>query len=120
MPQFCILFYANYTLLATQRGGHGPMAPPKYAPDCCPSSSISCTPQSFFLQPVTDKQIAYHSFGFDCSKSTGIKGIFIKCIKLAESFLILILSKLFNASIKQGSFPTVFKTAKAVAVFKSG
>ena len=32
MPQFCILFYANYTILATQRGGHGPMAPPKYAP----------------------------------------------------------------------------------------
>ena len=33
MPQFCILFYANYTILATQRGGgHGPMAPPTYAP----------------------------------------------------------------------------------------
>ena len=28
MPQFCILFYANYTILATQRGGgHGPMPP---------------------------------------------------------------------------------------------
>ena len=32
MRQFCILFYANYTVLATQRGGHGPIAPPKYAP----------------------------------------------------------------------------------------
>ena len=32
MSQFCILFYANYTILSTQRGGHGPMAPPKYAP----------------------------------------------------------------------------------------
>ena len=32
MPQFCILFYANYTTLATQKGGHGPMPPPKYAP----------------------------------------------------------------------------------------
>ena len=29
MPQFCILFYANYTFLAAQRGGgHGPIAPP--------------------------------------------------------------------------------------------
>ena len=27
MPQFCILFYANYTILATQRGGHGPVPP---------------------------------------------------------------------------------------------
>ena len=25
--QFCILFYANYTILATQKGGHGPMPP---------------------------------------------------------------------------------------------
>ena len=33
MPQFCILFNANYTILATQAGGHGPMPPPqKYAP----------------------------------------------------------------------------------------
>ena len=32
---FCILFCANYTILATQMGGgHGPNAPsPKYAPD---------------------------------------------------------------------------------------
>ena len=27
MPQFCILFYPNCTILATQRVGHGPMAP---------------------------------------------------------------------------------------------
>ena len=27
MPQFCILFYTNYTILATQMGGHGTMPP---------------------------------------------------------------------------------------------
>ena len=34
MPQFCILFYANYTILAIQKGG-GALhhAPYKYAPD---------------------------------------------------------------------------------------
>ena len=33
MPQFCILFYANYTILATQRWGPWHHAPPhKYAP----------------------------------------------------------------------------------------
>ena len=33
MPQFCILFLANYTILATQRGGgHGPMLPPQNTP----------------------------------------------------------------------------------------
>ena len=28
MPQFCILFYANYTLLTSQRGGPWHHAPP--------------------------------------------------------------------------------------------
>ena len=28
MPQFCIPFCANYTILATQRVGQGPMPPP--------------------------------------------------------------------------------------------
>ena len=33
MPQFYSLFYANYTILATQRGGgHGTMPPPQYVP----------------------------------------------------------------------------------------
>ena len=32
MLQFCILFYANYIILVTQRGGPWPNAPPKYAP----------------------------------------------------------------------------------------
>ena len=34
MPQFCIVFYANYTILETQRGSHSPLPPPKYAPAC--------------------------------------------------------------------------------------
>ena len=32
MPQFCILFYANYTILATQRGRPWPNAPPLNTP----------------------------------------------------------------------------------------
>ena len=36
IQQFCILFYANYTILATQRGGMAQWPPPptKYAPVC--------------------------------------------------------------------------------------
>ena len=32
MPQFCILFNANYTILATQRGGAWPNGPPLNTP----------------------------------------------------------------------------------------
>ena len=42
MPEFCILFYANYTILATQRG-----AMAKWPPLNTPL--ISSPPQSFFF-----------------------------------------------------------------------
>ena len=32
MPQFCILLYANYTILATQRGGMAQCPPPYIRP----------------------------------------------------------------------------------------
>ena len=32
MPQFYVLFYANYTVLASQRGGHGTIDPPLNTP----------------------------------------------------------------------------------------
>ena len=32
MPQFCMLFYAKYTILANQRGGHGPNPLPRNTP----------------------------------------------------------------------------------------
>ena len=108
----------HFTSIANSLAADIPNASNQY--DCYPSSSISRALQSFFLKPVTDEWIAHHLLGLDCSKRTGIKGIPIKYIKLAGPFLISILSKLFNASIKQGSFPTVFKTAEVVPVFKSG
>ena len=111
-------FNNHFTSISNSLAANIPNPSNQY--DCYPSSSISCAPQSLFLKPVTVEQIAYHLLGFDCSKSTGIKAILIKYIKLAVSFLIPILSKLFNVSIKQGSFPTVFKTAEVFPVFKSG
>ena len=33
MPQFCLLFYAILQFWRPKGGGHGTMAPPKYAPD---------------------------------------------------------------------------------------
>ena len=32
MPQFCIPFYTNYTILATHGGPNGPMPPPLNTP----------------------------------------------------------------------------------------
>ena len=35
MPQFCMLFYANYTIVATQRGGSMAQCPPLNTPLVC-------------------------------------------------------------------------------------
>ena len=40
MPQFCILFYANYLSWRPKGGGHGTMAAPKYTPDCNPIQNV--------------------------------------------------------------------------------
>ena len=53
MPHVCIPFYANYTILATQKGGHGTM-PPKYAPGYYFGCVIYCffflTAESYFFE----------------------------------------------------------------------
>ena len=59
-PQFCILFYANYTILETQRWGHGPMASPKYALGCNCSWSFSSfratVAQTFIRQKLSSSK----------------------------------------------------------------
>ena len=46
MPQFCIPFYANYTILATQRERPWPNGPPKYAPGFLWPNSLQVHVQS--------------------------------------------------------------------------
>ena len=47
--QLCILFYANYTILATQRGGHGAMSPPLNTPLCQRKLAFVCADNSLIL-----------------------------------------------------------------------
>ena len=63
MPQFCILFYANYTILATQRGG---MDPPKYAPESTASSTLT-------FQKSTMKDVKLVQFWFPWSRICFVK-----------------------------------------------
>ena len=89
---------------------------------CSPSTPIKNTCYSFFLKPVTEVQMLqlYHLRNFNPSKSSGIQGILIKFIKPASILLALVLTKLFNIAIEQATFPTIFKTAEVVSVYKNG
>ena len=49
-----------------------------------------------------------------------MQGIPIKFIKSASIFSAPVLTKLFNIAIEQATFPTIFKTAEVVPVYKNG
>ena len=75
---------------------------------------------SFFLKPLTEEQILNHMRNLNPSKSSGMQGIPIKFIKPASILLAPVLTKLFNIAIEQATFPTIFKTAEVVPVYKNG
>ena len=68
MSQFCILFYANYTILATQRGGPWPNVPhPKYVP-----AYIQIYPANFKEKVVSlflAADISLHKLNYPALKS---------------------------------------------------
>ena len=71
----CILFYANYTILATQRGGHGPMPFPKYARDCSQFKS----PEAPDFEKITSVSSSVSTLSLPTS--------FIKVLPLPTSFI---------------------------------
>ena len=57
MPQYCLLFYAVFAILATQRGKHGTMPPPpKYAPGCLTRKTSVYIHYFQKLQCLNDRQ----------------------------------------------------------------
>ena len=94
MPQLCILFYANYTIPSTRRGGHGPKAPPKYAPVCNSLLLVisQCTPTfrhttwSTYIPVVMQ---AYPTFTLSATSATEILKVNFKpnskLLKIAKS-----------------------------------
>ena len=91
MPQFCILFCANYTILATKRWGAWPKAPPKYAPGGKIDESIFA--RWIFLSLSIRRQHqerchcnksrrefhSAHQYSCHLSPNTSIKQLFTNC-----------------------------------------
>ena len=88
---------------------------PSEAYDCSPSTLIKNTCYSFFLKPVTEKQILYHLRNLNPSKSSGMQGIPIKFIKPAS---ILSAPVLTNSSILQLNKPLFLQFLKQLRLFQ--
>jgi hypothetical protein len=77
--------------------------------------------ESVFSIPVITKNDASKLInGFSSAKSSGSDGISIRLIKTFKFVLLSIIVLIMNLSIKNGFFPTLWKTAKICPLFKSG
>ena len=56
----------------------------------------------------------------DTGKATGIDNVSAKYFKMSAAIVAPILVHISNYSIKSNSFPTLFKTAKVVPIYKKG
>ena len=69
---------------------------------------------------ITEEEVFDHISSLDISKATGPDEISARLIKYAGRELCRPLAQLFNKSIKTSTFPSSWKTANVIPVFKNG
>ena len=74
----------------------------------------------FCLRTVNEETVAKAIKRTKTKDSFGIDGVSSRIIKGASEVLKVPLTRLFNASIQRGSFPSTWKTAKVAPVLKGG
>ena len=85
------------------------------------TSLINTNPMnSFFLQPIAEKEVLNHMYGLKSSKSTGRYGIPVKYIELTGKIIAPILTKIYNCCIADGYFPDILKIAEVIPFYKTG
>lgn len=76
------------------------------------------SPNSFFLNPVTETQVSTLFASLDANKSC--MNIPISCIKIASHSLSIPFTRIYNESISTGIFPEAFKISRVTPIFKNG
>ncbi len=94
--------------------------PPMDDYDLNPNSLIKAINCSFFLSPLTCRQVKNYILSLDHTKSTKSSCPAIKFLKLSASIISPFLCKIFNKCIRKGCFPKSLKTAEVVPIFKKG
>ena len=84
------------------------------------TSLIQSSCNSFFLEPIVEKEVVNYIRAMNPSKSTGRNGIPAKYIKMSGSVVAPVLTNIFNACLSTGYFPKKLKTAEVVPIFEKG
>ena len=75
---------------------------------------------SFFLDPVSTREIKQEIGQLNSSKSLGPFSIPVKLLKILKEYLAKPLEVLFNCSFATGVVPMSFKLARVIPIFKKG
>ena len=75
---------------------------------------------SFFLNPITPREMESYINKLHPNKATPKLSIPIKIIKISSTILSPIITKIFNICISQGIFPDKLKLSQITPIYKSG
>ena len=76
-------------------------------------------PNTFFTSPTSPEEVINIIKDLKTSKGIGTNSLPQKIIEQIKKTISLLLSKSINKSFTQGIFPSTFKTAKVVSIFKN-
>ena len=80
----------------------------------------SCTEQRFSSKNITTKMVSGTIYYLDASKATGpteFQPLFLRCV--LQSFLMFLLSYIYNKCLAESCFPSCWKSSSVVQVFKN-
>jgi hypothetical protein len=83
-------------------------------------NTLSCCPQSFFLQPTTYHEISEKICSLKNRKAIGVDGISAFILKHCSKPIAKILAHIINKCIEFGIYPDRLKIARVIPLFKSG
>ena len=81
---------------------------------------LHSNPHSLFLDPASENEIYNTIMSLNKSNSTGSDGIISRVLMLAAKCIAAPLMHIVNLSFEQGVFPSAFKTAKVIPIYKKG
>lgn len=104
-------FFTSVASKLQQKVRHSPKTPADFL--------LNQNSKTFFINPTTPEEVSDIISKMKNGKSSGPNSIPITILKLVKKEILEPLAHLINLSFSTGSFPSHFKTAKVIPIFKS-
>ncbi|CAB3996609.1 Hypothetical predicted protein [Paramuricea clavata] len=85
-----------------------------------PTKTTATSPHSFNFKEVDEVSVLQELSKLRTTKATGLDGISAKLLRDSAYIIAPYLTKIFNLSLRCGSFPDIWKKGRVTPIFKSG